>query len=282
MRAARKWAIAAVASLTISGLTIVPSQSSTIHAAHASAPGAREQVMPTIVLVHGAWADGSSWAGVVRRLQNDGYTVDAPPNPLRGLATDSATIADFLATISGPIVLVGHSYGGAVITNAAAGNANVKALVYIDAFIPDQGESEFQLLGAYPGSCVAGDPAKVFNLVPYPGAPQGDFDAYLKPAVFQTCFANLVPAPAAAIMATAQRPPTLSSGSEKSGVPAWKTIPSWSLIGTADQVIPPAAQRFMSKRANAHITEVLAGHLSMVSRPDATTHLIEQAVQATS
>jgi pimeloyl-ACP methyl ester carboxylesterase len=237
--------------------------------------------MPTIVLVHGAWADGSGWAGVVQRLQNDGYTVDAPPNPLRGLATDSATIAGFLATISGPIVLVGHSYGGAVITNAATGNANVKALVYIDAFMPDQGETEYQLLGAQPGSCVAVDPKKVFNLAPYPGAPKGDFDVYLKPAVFRTCFANLVPAQAAAIMATAQRPPTLSAGSQKSGVPAWKTIPSWSLIGTADQVIPTAELRFMSKRANAHITEVLAGHLSMVSRPDATTHLIEQAVQAT-
>ena len=136
---------------------------------------------PTIVLEHGAWADASSWSRVVKLLQADGYTVDAPPNPLRGLSTDTETLSDYLSTIAGPIVLVGHSYGGAVITDAATGNPNVKALVYIDAFAPAEGETLQQLVGAQPGSALAvADPTTVFNLVPYPNAPAGDVDTYLK------------------------------------------------------------------------------------------------------
>src|SRR5271170_6691986 len=148
---------------------------------------------PTIVLVHGAWADSSSWDNVIPLLQADGYTVDAPPNPLRGLASDSAYLASYLQTISGPIVLVGHSYGGAVITNAATGNANVKALVYVDAFAPAAGETLFGLTAAQPGSCVGAD---AFNLVPFPGAPSGDADTFLKVGPnktypgFASCFAN--------------------------------------------------------------------------------------------
>src|SRR5437870_13638941 len=138
---------------------------------------------PSIVLVHGAWADGSSWSRVIALLQDKGYTVYAPANPLRGLASDSAYIADFLHSITGPIVLVGHSYGGAVITNAATGNPNVKALVFVDAFAPDQGESLGQLSSIPPpigqsASCLGGDPSKVFNFVNYPGAAAGDFDVY--------------------------------------------------------------------------------------------------------
>src|SRR5437667_6502371 len=140
---------------------------------------------PSIVLIHGAWADGSGWSGVISRLQDQGYTVYAPSNPLRSLASDSAYIADFLQSISGPIILVGHSYGGAVITNAATGNPNVKALVYVYAFVPDQGESLIQLLSMPPpigqsASCLGGDPSKVFNFVNYPGAAAGDFDVYIK------------------------------------------------------------------------------------------------------
>jgi pimeloyl-ACP methyl ester carboxylesterase len=217
----------------------------------------------------------------VQRLQHDGYTVDAPPNEMRGLAGDAAYVAAFLATITGPIVLVGHSYGGAVITNAATGNANVKALVYVDAFIPAQGESAFKLAGAQPGSCLVGDPTKLFNLVPYPGAPKGDFDLYLKPSLVPDCFANGLDPQEAAIVASTQRPLTLSAGESPSGVPAWKTIPSWSVIGTADHVIPPAEQRIMSTRANAQITQIDAGHLSMVSHPEAVTDVIERAAQAT-
>src|SRR6266496_2259122 len=201
-------------------------------------------VKPSIVLVHGAWADGSSWSRVVGLLQVQGYTVYVPPNPLRGLASDSAYIASFLQTITGPIILVGHSYGGAVITNAATGNPNVKALVYVDAFAPDQGETVLPLAG--PDSDLAVDPTTVFDFVPYPGAPAGDIDLYLKQSVFLTSFANGVPPPTASVLYATQRPITLSAGNQPSGVPAWKTIPSWYLVGTEDKVIPPTQQRFMA------------------------------------
>ncbi len=236
------------------------------------------------MLEHGAWADGSSWDGVIGLLQAEGYTVYAPPDPLRGLANDSATLADFLSTIPGPVILVGHSYGGMVITNAATGNPNVKALVYIDAFLPAQGETAFGLTAAQPGSCVGS--ANAFKVVPYPGAPAGDFDTYLKTGPdlpypgFAQCFANGLPTSQAAILAAAQRPAAFSSGSAPSGIPAWQTIPSWSLIDTADHVIPPAEQLFMSKRASAHITEVDSGHLSLISHPGAVTRVIIAAAQA--
>jgi pimeloyl-ACP methyl ester carboxylesterase len=237
------------------------------------------------VLEHGAWADASSWYAVIKRLQRDGYTVYAPPNPLQGLPYDSATLADFLKTISGPIVLVAHSYGGMVITNAATGNPNVKALVYVDAYIPAQGDTAFGLTGAQPGSCLAS--ANAFMAVPYPGAPANDFDTYLKAGPdlpypgFAQCFANGLPAREAAVLAATQRPIAYSAGSDPSGVPAWLTIPSWSVIGTADRVIPPAEQMFMSKRAGAHITEVDAGHLSLISDPGAVTRVIIAAATAT-
>jgi pimeloyl-ACP methyl ester carboxylesterase len=234
---------------------------------------------PTIVLVHGAWADGSGWSGVVERLQRRGYPVRVPPNPLRSLPGDSATVADFLSTLSGPIVLVGHSYGGAVITNAATGNPAVKALVYVDAFAPEQGEIVLPLVG--PDSALAVDPTTVFDFVPYPGAPTGDVDLYLKQTVFLESFANGIPEQKALVLYATQRPITFSSGNQPSGVPAWKTIPSWYLIGTQDKIIPPAQQRFMAERAHARIEEVKAGHLAMVSRPDAVTDLILSAVRAT-
>ncbi len=273
-------AVLAAAGLLISASQVASAQSGMPHTAQ---PGPR----PTIVLEHGAWADASSWAGVIERLQHDGYTVDAPPDPLRGLASDSATLADYLSTITGPVILVGHSYGGAVITNAASGNANVRALVYVDAFIPAQGETLLQLAAAQPGSCLAGDPTRVFNFVPYPGAPAGDVDLYLQTAPdspypgFAQCFANGLSASEAAVLAATQRPLAFSAAAAPSGVPAWQTIPSWSLIGTADRVLPPAEQLFMSKRANAHITEINAGHLSLISRPGAVARVIAEAARAT-
>jgi pimeloyl-ACP methyl ester carboxylesterase len=270
--------VLAVAGLVVSASQIAPAGATTFHAAG-------DRPKPTIVLEHGAWADGSSWTGEVQLLQADGYTVYAPPNPLRGLANDSATLAGFLSTIPGPIVLVGHSYGGMVITNAATGNPNVKALVYVNAFIPTQGETAFGLTAAQPGSCVGS--ANAFNAVPYPGAPAGDFDTYLKAGPdapypgFAQCFANGLPASQAAVLAATQRPIAFSAGSDPSGVPAWKTTPSWSLIGTADHVIPPAEQLFMSQRAKAHITEIDAGHLSLISNPGAVTRVIIAAARAT-
>jgi pimeloyl-ACP methyl ester carboxylesterase len=237
---------------------------------------------PTIVLEHGAWADASSWDKVIQRLQADGFTVYAPPNPLRGVSYDSSYLADFLSTIPGPIVLVGHSYGGFVITNAATGNPNVKALVYVDAFVPDQGETLLQLVSAQPGSCLGGNPADVFNFAPYPGAPAGDVDTYIKPSLVPGCFASGLPASQAAVIAATQRPLAASTLQEPSGPPAWKTIPSWDVIGTADKVLPPAEQLFMAKRAGAHVTDVNAGHLSMIADPGVVARVIEQAAQATS
>ena len=272
--------------LAIAGLllTATPLASAQTHAQHTPSPRPK----PTIVLEHGAWADASGWAGVIARLQQSGYTVDAPPDPLRGLAYDSSYLSYFLKTIAGPIILVGHSYGGAVITDAATGNPNVKALVYVDAFIPAKGETLLQLVAARPGSCLAGDPADVFNFVPYPGAPAGDVDLYLKATAdgpypgFAECFANGLPASMAAVLAATQRPLAFSAASAPSGDPAWLTIPSWSIIGTADHVLPEAEQLFMSQRANAHITQINAGHLSMISNPGAVTAVIAEAARATS
>jgi pimeloyl-ACP methyl ester carboxylesterase len=246
---------------------------------------------PVIVLVHGAWADASSWDGVIQRLQRDGFTVYAPPNPLRGLSgfpsSDPAYLHAFLtqnAALAGkPIVLVGHSYGGAVITNAAVGDPEVKALVFVDAFIPDQDETLLGLLSSPPGSssCLGGNPADVFNLVPYPGGPPNDVDAYIKPALVPGCFANGLPASQAAVIAATQRPLAASTLGEPSGTPAWKTLPSWAVIGTADKVIPPALLEFMAQRAKAHITKVNAGHLSLISNPGVVTQVIVKAAHTT-
>jgi pimeloyl-ACP methyl ester carboxylesterase len=198
---------------------------------------------------------------------------------LRSLSTDSTTLADFLSTIAGPIVLVGHSYGGAVITNAATGNPNVKALVYVDAFAPDQGQSIFPLSGA--GSALAVDPTTVFDFVPYPGAPAGDADLYLKHDTFLKSFANGVPRHQAEVLYATQRPLASGAGNELSGVPAWKTIPSWYLLGTKDLIITPAAQRAMAEHAGSKIAKVKAGHLSLITHPEAVTKLIEKAARAT-
>jgi pimeloyl-ACP methyl ester carboxylesterase len=245
---------------------------------------------PVIVLEHGAWADASSWNEVIQRLQNDGYTVYAPPDPLRGLSgfpsSDPAYLHDFLtqnpALAGKHIVLVGHSYGGAVITNAAVGAPEVKALVYVDAFIPDQGQTLGGLLASVPGSCLAGNPADIFNLVPYPGGPPGDVDTYIKPSLVPGCFATGLPARQAAVIAATQRPLAASTLTEPSGPPAWKTLPSWAVIGTADRVIPPALLKSMAQHAGARITTVHAGHLSMISNPGVVTQVIIKAVRAIS
>jgi pimeloyl-ACP methyl ester carboxylesterase len=274
VRRSRLWTIALAVALTVVA-ALIPGQTASAD----SSAAANGRSKPTIVLVHGAWADGSSWSEVVRRLQRDGFQVRVPPNPLRSLPGDSATVASFLSTIAGPIVLVGHSYGGAVITNAATGNPNVKALVYVDAFAPDQGETVLPLAG--PDSALAVDPTTVFDFVPYPGAPAGDIDLYLKQSVFLTSFANGVPPPTASVLYATQRPITLSAGNQPSGVPAWKTIPSWYLVGTEDKVIPATQQRFMAQRADARTVEVKAGHLSLITRSGAVERLILDAVAAT-
>jgi pimeloyl-ACP methyl ester carboxylesterase len=239
----------------------------------------KEEQQPTIVLVHGDWADASSWTSVIERLQDRGFTVVAPPNPLRGPAVDAPYIAAYLETISGPIVLVAHSYGGFVITNAATGNPNVKALVYIDSFMPDQGEVLGELTATW-GSCVS---ESALNAVPSDGAV--DFylrwDANPPYGGYIECFANGVPPKQAAVLFAEQRPGAAAQFSEASGEPAWKTIPSWSLIGTEDQVIPSALQEMFSKRAGAPVTTVEAGHLSLITHPAEVTEVILAAVEST-
>jgi pimeloyl-ACP methyl ester carboxylesterase len=236
---------------------------------------------PTIVLVHGAWADSSSWNAVATELQNQGFTVLAPPNLLRGVAIDAPYISSFLAQrTSGPVVLVGHSYGGFVITNAATGGGDVKALVYVDAFIPDEGEFVFQILGGSGSALAVPDPTTVLDLAGYPGAPEGDVEAFLKPETVHASFAQDLKEADRSLIAAGQRPITLSANTTPSGPAAWKTIPSWAVIGTEDLVIPPATQRSMAERAGATITEVAGSHVSMVSHPQVTIDAILAAVAA--
>lgn len=248
-------------------------------AASAAQPAGRGAAgpRPTVVLVHGAWADSSSWNGEIRRLQSDGYTVVAPANPLRSLSGDSAYLASVLTSIGGPIVLVGHSYGGAVITDAAYGNPNVKALVYINAFVPAQGESVLQLAGMNPGSQL---PTAITE-VPYTDATTTGADVYIKTASFRAAFAADVPARAADLMAVTQRPVTLAALAEPSGPPAWKQIPSWYLVGRDDKAIPPLTEEFMASRATSRVVEIDSSHASPVSHPDAVTDLILAAARAT-
>ncbi|MCW2539922.1 MAG: alpha/beta hydrolase [Frankiales bacterium] len=236
------------------------------------------QPKPTVVLVHGAWADSSSWDGVVSRLLDDGYPVDVFPTPLRSLSGDSAYLRSYLAAITGPIVLVGHSYGGAVISNAATGNANVKALVYIDAFAPLAGENVLQLAGA--DSALANpDVTKVFNFVPgLPPTPTTDL--YVLPGLFPSAFANDLPKKQAAVLAVTQRPITFGALNEVSGAPAWQSIPSWYEVGTIDRAIPAAQQLMMAQRAGAHIVKVRSSHLPMISQPKAVEHTIEAAARS--
>ena len=273
-RRVRSWLFAAVLAAVV-GL-IVPLSVTGSAAAHDSNGGGPK---PTIVLVHGDWADGSSWSAVIPRLQRQGYQVVAPPNQLRGPSVDDPSLASYLQTISGPIILVGHSYGGFVITNAATGNANVKALVYIDAFIPDVNQTLSDL--SSPESCLV---PNAFNGVPFTGG----LDLYLRippdpPYTgFNECFANGVPPNQAALLSAVQRPASVAQLGEPSGPPAWANIPSWSLIGTEDHAVPPSLQEQMSTHAGAHISYVKAGHLSLITRPNAVVSIIDQAIRATS
>jgi pimeloyl-ACP methyl ester carboxylesterase len=280
--------IAAAAVTAAAGLLAVFLQSSPARAAATSAAQDKwtGTARPVIVLEHGAWADSSSWDRVIVRLAADGFTVYAPPDPLRGLSYDAAYLHDFLtenpALQGKQVILAGHSYGGAVITNAAVGDPEVKALVYVDAFIPDQGQTVQDLLGAAAGSCIGGNPLTKFLPVPYPGAPTGGADLYLQTGEFPGCFASGLPATETAELAATQRPLASTAVTEPSGEPAWATIPSWAIVGTADKVIPPAELLAMAAHAGAHVTKVNAGHLSLISDPGTVTRVIIQAASATS
>ncbi|MEU8674762.1 alpha/beta hydrolase [Streptomyces sp. NPDC048560] len=234
-------------------------------------------VRPTIVLEHGAFADAASWDGVVTRLQRAGYPVVSAANPLRGPATDAAYLRSVLDHIDGPVVLVGHSYGGTVISQAAAGLENkVKALVYIAAFLPDTGESSLGLTNKFPGSTL-GQAIEPVNYT-LPDGGQGA-DVYIKAEKFHAQFAADVPADKAGLMSAGQRPIAAAALEEKSTEAAWKTIPSWSLVTTKDLNIPVVAQRYMSARAKARTTTIDASHAVSVSRPEAVTRIVEQAAR---
>jgi pimeloyl-ACP methyl ester carboxylesterase len=228
---------------------------------------------PTIVLVHGAFADGAGWSEVITRLTHDGYTALAPANPLRGVASDAAYLKSFLATISGPIVLVGHSYGGFVITNAATGNPNVKALVYIAAFAPAFDEAVGGLTQKFDGSLL--DPNTSIDFRPWAGG----YDGYVKKDVFRTIFAGDLPRSTTDVLWATQRPADASTLQDHSAEPAWKTIKSYFLVASQDNLIPPALQRFMAKRAGAYTVEVKASHVAMISQPRATADLIKKAAR---
>ncbi|MFK3984261.1 alpha/beta fold hydrolase [Micromonospora sp. NPDC050397] len=269
----------AIGSLTLVGAGIGTAQASTSHVAHF--PSRPAPVKPTVVLVHGAWADGSSWDKVAAKLQHDGYRVVTPPNLLSSVTKDAESLRAYLDSITGPIVLVGHSYGGMVITNAALGDEQVKALVYVDAYLPDEHDTVFSLTSAVPGSVFAAEASTVFDQVAIPSAP-GTANLYVKPSVFGRAFADkTISAKEVAVLAARQRPLASNALTEESGEPAWRTIPSWSVVGKQDAVIPAAQQIAMSKRAKAHTIEINAPHLSMVTDPGAVTNQIEAAAKAT-
>ena len=189
-------------------------------------------------------------------------------------------VASFVAQrTSGPVVLVGHSYGGFVITNATGGG-DVRALVYVDAFVPDQGETVFQILGGSGSALAVPDPTTVLDLVGYPGAPEGDVEAFLKPATVHESFAQDLPEADRWLIVESQRPITLSANTTPSGDPGWKSLPSWAVVGTEDKVIPPGTQRQMAERAGATITEVAGSHVSMVSHPQVTIDAILAAAES--
>jgi len=232
---------------------------------------------PTVVLVHGAFADASSWNGVITRLQNEGVPVIAPANPLRGISADAAYLAAVIEQIEGPVLAVGHSYGGAVITNAATNAENVVGLVYVAAFAPDDGE----LLGAV----AAGSKDSVLNSAlvnrTYPTAGGGSAtESYIDPAKARDAFAGDLSDEQAALIAATQRPVSEFAFSEPNGPPAWKRLPSWAVVATGDKAAGTDVVRSMAERAGAKITEIDGSHVIMVSQPQAVANVILEAVAA--
>jgi pimeloyl-ACP methyl ester carboxylesterase len=241
-------------------------------------PQATTDAPLTVALVHGAFADASSWNGVIQRLQAAGIQVTAPPNPLRGISTDSAYIASFLNQIPGPVLAVGHSYGGAVISNAATNADNVVGLVFVAAFAPDEGER----LGEVEGG--SKDSVLMSALVPfqYPtgDGPETAVEFAIDPAKFHDAFAADLPPAQAAVMAATQRPAAESAFSEPSGRPAWRSTPAWAVVATGDKAAGTDVVRSMAERAGATITESEGSHVIMVSQPGAVAEVIMTAAAA--
>ena len=240
-----------------------------------NAAAAQPVAKPTIVLVHGAFADSASWDGVTKKLIADGYTVIGAANPLRSVKGDAAVVSGIVKGIAGPVVLVGHSYGGAVISAAANGNSNVKSLVYVAAFAPDAGETALELSGRFPGGTLGSALA-----APVPTT-DGGKDFYIQQSKFHQQFAADVPKVQASLMAAGQRPIAEAALTEAAGTPAWKTLPSYFVYGTADKNIPAAALQFMADRAHSRKTVVIEGasHVVMTSKPAQVARLIEDAAK---
>jgi pimeloyl-ACP methyl ester carboxylesterase len=230
---------------------------------------------PTVVLVHGAFADASGWAGVITRLQADGITTIAPANPQRGISFDAAYIASVANQLGTPVLLVGHSYGGAVITAAGVSVPSALGLVYIDGFAPDEGETLLDLTGQFPSEV-----GPALRPAAYPNGPGGNpgQEFYIDQGMFHDVFCADLPAEQAAYMAVSQRPISEVSFGEPMSVPAWKTLPSWFAIGTADVTIGVPALQFFAERAGSITTEIEgASHVPMISQPDAVAELIISA-----
>jgi pimeloyl-ACP methyl ester carboxylesterase len=248
----------------------------TMSTARAAAPITAIQgssIKPTIVLIHGAFADSSSWDGVAKRLTAKGYPVLSVANPLRGVGSDAQYAASVMSAIKGPLVLVGHSYGGMVISKAAEGNPEVKALVYVAAFAPEQGETVAGLAGKFPGSTLGDALADPVTLA------DGGKDLYIRQDSFPQQFAADVAPQQAALMAAGQRPVTVAALNEAANGSGWTQLPSYFVYGTADKNVPPEAMRFMARRAHAKdVVEVMgASHVVMVSHPDVVAKVIEEA-----
>jgi pimeloyl-ACP methyl ester carboxylesterase len=231
-------------------------------------------MQPTLVLVHGAFAESASWDGVIDPLMSAGHPVIAAANPLRGLASDAAAVSDLVRSIDGPVVLAAHSYGGAVMTNVDPDAGEIVGVVYVNAFAPEPGENCFQLAAMFPGSMLGEETARPVS------RSDGTTDLYIAPDSFHDIFCQDVPAAQAALMAATQRPATQEALVEPSGErPLWKQVPSWFLIGEEDRIIPAALQHYMAKRAQARRTIEIPGasHAVTVAHPDATAHLILEA-----
>ncbi|MCZ0727732.1 alpha/beta fold hydrolase [Mycolicibacterium iranicum] len=245
-------------------------------AAQQPAPADEPFAPPTVVLVHGAFADSSSWNAVITDLEREGFPVIAAANPLRGLRSDAQYLRTVLDSVDGPVVLAGHSYGGSVMGEAAVGHPNVKALVYIASFILEPGEATSALAAKFPG----GQLGPALDTVPFPGGGSGN-DLYIKRDEFRRVFAADVAPEIAALMAATQRPITDDALNEAATAAAWKTIPSWNMVTTEDLAIPPDSMRFMGARANSQTVEIDASHAVTVSQPGAVADLISDAAHVT-
>lgn len=256
----------------------MPKLAATVAVATALISGAAmaQPAKPMIVLVHGAFADSSSWNGVITSLQKEGYPTVAIANPLRSVSDDARLVSDVIKSIDGPVILVGHSYGGQVISNAAKGHDNVKSLVFVAAFAPDAGEAAADLAGKFPGGTLGAALAPPVKLA------DGGVDLYIDQAKFRDQFAHDVPTEATALMAAGQRPITEAALTEKSGEPAWKSLPSYFVYGDGDRNIPAQALGFMAERAGSKRTVVIKGgsHVVMVSQPKAVAELIADAASS--